>query len=240
MKRRLYTTITLIVFFVPFITISGVPTPGSGEEDDTFRKAVKYFFQRKFEMAELLLQESIKKNPENQAAYNYLGDIFLMKKQFDGALSLYQKALDLDPGNAENYFRLGQIFYYKKIGMMSIDNFKKSVDLDPKIKFAHYHMGLSYLMLMRDKENTIKNWETYLRLAPEDPQYEKIKRAIELLRDPAFQLPPIGSDISIEEALHLGGALLKDREREAKSQKADHEQKKTKNKIEDVERDDEL
>jgi tetratricopeptide (TPR) repeat protein len=240
MTRRFITYIVLFAFFIPILTIYGVPTPGAGEEDDTFKKAVKYFFQRKFEMAELLLQESIKKNPENQAAYNYLGDIFLMKKQFDGALSLYQKALDLDPGNADNYFRLGQIYYYKKTGMMSIDNFKKSVELDPKIKFAHYHMGLSYLMLMRDKENTIKNWETYLRLAPEDPQYERIKRAIELLRDPSFQLPPIGSDISIEEALHLGGNLLNNREREAKSQKADHEQKKTKSRIEDVERDDGL
>lgn len=240
MKRGIITSLVLFVFFLPFMTIHGTPVPGSGEEDDTFKKAVKYFFQRKFEMAELLLQESLKKNPENQMAYSYLGDIFLMKKEYDGALGLYRKALDIEPGNADNYFRLGQIYYYRKSGTLSIDNFRKSIELDPKIRYAHYHMGLSYLMLLRDKENTIKNWETYLKLAPDDPQYEKIRRAIELLRDPNFQLPPVGSEVSIEEALHLGGALLKDVDREAKSQKADHEQKKTKTKLEDVERDDEM
>ncbi len=222
------------------LAVSGSSALGEAESDDTFKKATKYFFQRKFEMAELLLQESLKKNPENHLAYSYLGDIFLMKKQYDGALQLYRKALDIEPNNADNYFRIGQIYYYKKIGPLSIENYQKSVSIDPKITYAHYQIGLSYLMLLRDKENTIKSWETYLRLAPEDPQYEKIRRAIELLKDPNFQIPPPGSDISIEEALHLGGMVLKNKEREAKSQKADHESKKTQQKIEDIERDDSL
>ena len=240
MTRGIIISLITIALLIPFIIIPGTPVPGAGEEDDTFKKAVKYFFQRKFEMAELLLRESLKKNPENQLAYGYLGDIFLMKKQYDGALDLYRKALDIEPNSADTHFRLGQVYYYRKSGIMAVDSFKKSIELDPKIKYAHYHIGLSYLMLLRDKENTIRSWETFLGLAPEDPQYEKIRRAIELLRDPNFQLPPPGSDISIEEALHLGGALLKDKEREAKSQKADHEQKKTKTRLEDVERDDEL
>ncbi len=237
MKIRHFATILLCAIF---ITVGGLSARGGEEADETYKKAVKYFFQRKFEMAELLLQEALKKNPENHLAYSYLGDIFLMKKQYDGALHLYRKALDIEPNNADNYFRIGQIYYYKKIGPMSIENYQKSVSIDPKITYAHYHIGLSYLMLLRDKDNTIKSWETYLRLAPEDPQYEKIRRAIELLKDPNFQIPPPGSDISIEEALHLGGMVLQNKEREAKSQKADHESKKSQQKLEDIERDDSL
>lgn len=225
---------------IAVLAVSFAPIHGEQEGDDTFKKAVKYFFQRKYEMAELLLQESLKKNPENHLAYSYLGDIFLMKKQYDGALQLYRKALDIEPNNADNFFRLGQIYYYKKMGPLSIENYQKSVEIDPKITFAHYQIGLTYLMLLRDKENTIKSWETYLRLAPEDPQYEKIRRAIELLKDPNFQIPPPGSDISIEEALHLGGMVLKNKDREAKSQKAEHESKKSQQKLEDIERDDSL
>lgn len=237
MKIRRFSALLL---YIALLVNGGLPAHGEQEVDETYKKAVKYFFQRKFEMAELLLQEALKKNPENHLAYSYLGDIFLMKKQYDGALQLYRKALDIEPNNADNYFRMGQIYYYKKIGPLSIENYQKSVSIDPKITFAHYHIGLSYLMLLRDKENTIKSWETYLRLAPEDPQYEKIRRAIELLKDPNFQIPPPGSDISIEEALHLGGMVLKNKEREAKSQKADHESKKSQQKLEDIERDDSL
>ena len=213
---------------------------GLCKEDELFLKAQKYFFQKKFEMAELLLQEVIKKNPENSLAYSYLGDILLKKQLYDGALNLYRKSLDLDVGNAENYFRIGQIYYFKKMGPDSIDNYNKALTLDSKLKIVYYHVGLSYLMLMRDKEKTIENWEIFLKEVPEDPQYESIKRVIALLRDPNFKIPPADSEISIEEALLLGGATLNTREREAESKKADHESKKSKKTMEDIYIDDDL
>ncbi len=208
------------------------------KEEDNFKKAVKYFYQKKLEMAEILLQEEVKKNPENGLAYSYLGDIFFEKKRYDGALNLYMKALEIDPKGAENYFRIGQIYYYKKEPDKAINNFTLSYKIDKKIKFAYYHIGLAYLMLKRDKNNTIEYWENFLKIAPEDPQYGKIQRAIELLRDPNFVLPPPGSDISIEEALHLGGSLLESVDRKANEKKAGHETKKTKSKLEDIYKDD--
>lgn len=213
---------------------------GFSKEDELFLKAQKYFFQKKFEMAELLLQEVIKNNPENSLAYSYLGDILLKKQLYDGALNLYKKALDLDPGSAENWFRIGQIYYFKKMGAESIDHYNKALALDSKLKIVYYHIGLSYLMLMRDKEKTIENWETFIREVPEDPQYESIKRVIALLKDPNFKIPPADSEISIEEALLLGGATLDTRERETESKKADHESKKSKKTMEDIYIDDDL
>mgnify|MGYP003758795237 FL=1 len=209
-------------------------------EDDGFKKATAYFYERKFEMAEILLQEELKKNPENRLAYSYLGDIFLHKKRLDGAMELYKKALELDPKSAEEYFRLGQIYYYKKEAAPAVQNFERAFGLDKKIKYAYYHIGLTHLMLERDKQGTIASWEKYLAMAPEDPQYEKIRRAIELLKDPNFVLPPVGSDISIEEALHLGGAVLRETDRKAEDKAAGHEAKKTKSKLEDIYRDDGL
>ncbi|MFH0974355.1 MAG: tetratricopeptide repeat protein [Spirochaetota bacterium] len=235
MNRKRY--IIYFLIFLIFLPATAF-TAKKEKEEDTFKKAVKYFYQKKLEMAEILLQEEIKKNPENAFAYSYLGDIFLEKKRFDGALSLYKKALDIDPNIADNYFRIGQIHYYKKEADQSIDNYKLAYKIDNKLTFSYYHIGLSYLMLKRDKENTIQYWEKFLKIAPEDVQYEKIKRAIELLKDPNFVLPPLGSDISIEEALHLGGSTLESADRKAKEQKAGHEDKKTKTKLEGIYKDD--
>ncbi len=232
--------IAALILAVSPIYAQTSPAVPQNPKEDLFKKAEKYFFQKKIEMAEIMLQEVIRKNPENDKAYSYLGDIFLQKKRYDGALNLYQKSLDLNPDNAENYFRKGQIFYYKKLGKIAIENYQKSVDLDKKMKFAYYHIGLSYLMLERDKSKTIQNWETYLTLAPEDPQYESIRRVIELLKDPAFELPSIDSDITIEEALLLGGATLKKAEHKAKDKQAGDEKKKTKQKIEGIYLDDDL
>jgi tetratricopeptide (TPR) repeat protein len=238
MKNKNY--IIYIILLVLLLPVQDLYSAKAKKEDDTFKKAVNYFYQKKLEMAEILFQEELKKNPENELAYSYLGDIFLEKQKFDGALNLYKKALDIDPKGAENYFRIGQIYYHKKSADQAIDNFKLSYKLDPKLTYSQYHIGLSYLMLKRDKDNTIEYWENFLRIAPEDVQYEKIKRAIELLRDPNFVLPPLDSDISIEEALHLGGTVLQASDRKAQEKKAGHEDKKTKNKLEGIYRDDEL
>ncbi len=167
-------------------------------------------------------------------------DIFLEKKRFDGALNLYKKSLDINPDNAENYFRIGQIYYYKNEADPAIENFSKAYSIDHSIVYSYYHIGLSYLIIKRDKDNTISSWEKFLQLAPTDPQYDRIKRAIELLRDPNFVLPPPGSDISIEEALHLGGVTVMSTERKAQEKKAGHEEKKTKSKLESIYRDDDL
>jgi len=210
------------------------------KEDDLFSRATKYFFQKKFEMAEVLFQEVIKKEPENALAYSYLGDIYLKKQQYDGALNLYLKAIDINPEIAENYFRLGQIYYYKKNPDLAIENFNKALAKDDKLKVAFYHRGLTYLMLLRDKEKTIENWETYIKLVPEDPQYDSIKRVIELLKDPKFKLPSPDSNISIEEALLLGGSTLDTQDRTTENKKADHESKKSKDTIEDIYMDDDL
>ena len=208
-----------------------LPSPSFSQEDgeeEMFKKATDYFFQKKFDMAESLLERIIEKNPDHATANSYLGDIFLIRKRYDGALDLYQKSVRLKPEAGENYFRIGQIYYYKKDGVQAVDYFKKAIEVDPQLKFAYYHVGLTYLMLLRDKANTIENWETYIRIAEDDPQYDRIKRAIELLRDPNFVIPPAGSDITIEEALMLGGVTIDKTIHKSKDQEAGHESKKTK------------
>ncbi|HNR87441.1 MAG TPA: tetratricopeptide repeat protein [Spirochaetota bacterium] len=238
MKRLIHITLAIALLSSVPALLSAKKAPSA--DDELMKKAIAYFYSRKFEMSELLFQEALKKNPENATAYSYLGDIFLQKKRYDGALQLYKRALDLNPENGDEYFRVGQIYYYKRQSEDAIVNFKRAYELNPKLKFALYHIGLTHLMLARDKQNTIVSWESYLAAAPEDPQYEKLRRAVELLKDPNFIIPKEGSDTSIEEALHLGGMALQRQPRAIEDRKADHEDKKTKYKLEDIERDDGL
>jgi tetratricopeptide (TPR) repeat protein len=220
-----------------------VPVRSSAQtknDKDKFDRAAWYFFQKKFSMAESLLLQVIESDPDNPLAYSYLGDIYFIKKRYDEALDLYRKSIDLNPEAGENYFRIGQIYYYKKDGSKAVDYFKKAIKKDERLTFAYYHIGLTYLMLLRDKENTIQNWEEYLKIARNDPQYDKIKRAIELLKDPRFVIPPPGSDTTIEEALLLGGLTIEKAVRKTKDQEAGHESKKTKQKLEDIYMDDDM
>jgi len=205
-----------------------------------YKKGVKFFFQKKFEMAEIMFQTELQKNPENIKAYSYLGDIYLKKKKFNGALNLFKKAIEINPNIAKNYFRLGEIYYHKKIGNLAIDNYKKAYQLDNSLKFVFFQIGLTYLMVERDKGNTIKNWEKFINLAPEDPQYENILRVIQILKNPKFKIPPIGSEISIQEALLMGGISLTEKKTKTKDKKEGNVSKKTNKKTEGLYLDDDM
>lgn len=170
--------------------------------ETAFQKGQRYFYQKKFEMAEVMLSEALKENPENAAAYSYLGDLFLAKKRYEDSLGAYIKALELKPENAENNFRIAQVYYYMKNGTFAIEHFKKAYELDASMSFSLYHIGLTYLMVNRDKEGAIKSWEEYIAIAPNDPQRENINQVIELLKDPNFVIPSESSGISVEEALN--------------------------------------
>ncbi len=231
---------TTSVLFLTLIILTASAPAQESMNDEQFKKATNYFFQKKFEMAELLLKEEIKNNPENATAYSYLGDIYLNKRQYDAALNLYLKAVELDPDSAENFFRMGQIHYFKKDGNLSIENYDKALARDSKLKIVLYHKGLTYLMLFRDKEQTIENWENFINLSPEDPQYNNIKRILELLKDPDFKIPQRGSEVSIEEALLFGGETLTRQKRDAENKEAGHEKKKSKTELEELYIDDDL
>lgn len=233
--KSLFRAVLILIF-----AAQAVLNAQTKKEEDPFTRGTRYFFQKKFEMAEVLFQEVIKKQPENALAYSYLGDIYLKKGQLDGALNLYLKAIDLNPEMGENYFRMGQIYYFKKNSELAIENFNKALTKDKKLKISYYHIGLTQLMLNRDKLATIENWETYIKLVPEDPQYDSIKRVIELLKDPNFKLPSPDSKISIEEALLLGGATLDSQDRSTENKSAGHESKKSKDTIENIYMDDDL
>jgi tetratricopeptide (TPR) repeat protein len=232
-----------IFLYILLVCIAVSPFPVLSQEEgeeEQLRKATGYFFQKKFDMAESLLQQIIDKNPDNAQACAYLGDIFLIKKRYDGALDLYEKSIRINPDAGDNYFRIGQIYYYKRDGKQAVEYFKKAIEKDTQLRFAYYHIGLTYLMLLRDKANTITNWESYIQIAQDDPQYDRIKRAIELLRDPNFVIPPPGSDITIEEALMLGGMSIDKTIHKTTDKEAGHELKKTKRKLEDIYLDDDL
>jgi tetratricopeptide (TPR) repeat protein len=234
-KACSYILVTILLAYAPDLHAQ---EPKNNNE--LFDKASAYFFKKNFDAARPLLQRIIEEDPGNFLAYTYLGDIYLLKKRYDEALDQYKKSIEINPASGTNYFRMGQVYYHKKNGLQAVRYFKKAIDTDKRLKFAYYHIGLTYLMLLRDKENTIENWEKFLEIAPDDPQYEKIKRVIALLKNPNFVIPPLDSDISIEEALLLGGLNIDRVTHKSTDKEEGHEGKKTKRKLEGLYLDDAL
>ena len=173
----------------------------------------------------------VQKSPDHPKAFSYLGDIALAKGRHEEALKYYKIAGEVSTTRDKEFYRMGQVYTHLKKADYALEYFHKAYSLNPQLKQALYQSGYVYLVLKRNKVKTIEYWKQFLNEAPNDAQYEKIKKAIALLEQDSFQLPPPGSDIPLEEALRLGETVEADRA-ETRDQGAGHESEKTRNQTE--------
>ena len=210
------------------------------EEDKEYKRAEKYFFEKKFRNAKDILLKIITQKTDHTKAISLLGDIYLFQKNYREAISQYRKAIELSREPSIEYFRLGQAYLELDQDQISKGSFQKAYTQNPGLKRALFQIGYIALFFERDKKQTIQYWKQFIREAPDDPQYEKVKRAIALLEDPNFKIPPKGSDISLQEALLLGTDDLKAKSVNTKDKKAGNEKSKTSNKTKELLEDEEL
>ena len=204
------------------------------EEGKEYKEAEKYFFEKKFRNAESLLLRVILRKPDHTKALSLLGDIYLFQKDHRGAISQYQKAIGSSKEPSIEYFRLGQAYLELDQDQISKSSFQKAYVHNPNLKRALFQIGYIALFFERDKKQTIQYWKQFIREAPNDPQYEKVKRAIALLEDPDFKIPPRDSDVSLHEALLLGTDNLKADSARTEDETAGNERSKTNNKTKEL------
>ena len=213
-------------------------------EDKTFQKAEISFFEMKFKDAETLLKSVLKKKPNHPKAASLLGDIYLFQKAYRKAIRQYKRSVKISSGSSSGssieYFRMGQAFLELKQFKKARLYFQKAYESNTKVKTALFQIGYIALFYERDKKQTIRYWERFTQEAPNDQQYDKVKKAIELLKNPNFKLPPPGSDISLQEALLFGANAFKTQLSKTEDEKAGNARSKINNKTKELLEDEEL
>lgn len=158
--------------------------------DDAFlKKANDYWKEGKSEMAELYYKKSIKNDPENAQAYLQLGKIYYLKSNYEEALKKLKIAHDLDNKSINILFALAEVYRALKDSENALNFFNLIKKIDKKYSYAYLNTGNVYYSMLRDKENTILNWEEFLVLYPDYEQAEDIRRALALLKDPNYVIP---------------------------------------------------
>ena len=211
-----------------------------GSLSDTFKKAQAFFFEKKFVSSEKLLQKIIEANPSNEDALSLLGDIYFFKKEWNKAISYYQQVLEIAPNSSTDLFRLGQTYLAIKDSVRADEYFKIAYKVDPSLTQSLFQLGYIELMYNRNKLKTISFWEDFLKKTPNDAQYDNVYKAIQLLKDKNFKIPAKDSNISIEEALLLGGKNIQAGDAKIKDKKAGNANSKESNKIKGLLEDNEL
>jgi len=79
-------------------------------EDADYERAVALIWAEEFAEAEPLLQASLKRDPRNADAWNYLGFVTRKQGKFAEARQYYLNALRLDPGHLQAMEYLGELY----------------------------------------------------------------------------------------------------------------------------------
>lgn len=162
----------LFFFFLPFVTLA----------QNDFEKAEKLFVQKRFSQAQPLFESSLKQNPTNLKALEYLGDIQCFSKNWEVAASYYMKLKTLRPNEADFQYKYGGALamYAKESNkvkaMGMIDDVKsaflKAIQNDPKHLGARWALVELYLQLpgiLGGSENKANQYARELfKLSPVD------------------------------------------------------------------------
>lgn len=178
-------------------------------------KAKEYFYDKKFAIARVFLQDLIQGYPEDPELYTYLADCDFHLKNYQNALLNYRKANELlknqDPDKqikAANYMQIGHVHFQLKEASQAMAYYELAALTDSEHSYGYYQKGIAALFLLRNKELAIKSWEEFILHSAPSHSRQQVQIALLALKKTSLKIPPEGSPLSVKEALKLGGIEL--------------------------------
>lgn len=120
--------------------------------------------------------------PQNAAVRAELGNLYFDVDRFDEAIRWYQESLRIQPADADVSTDLGIAFYYTNQADKALEQFRHSLSLNPSHTKTMLNQGIVQAFAKQDLDGAAKSWERVVQLAPESPEGQAAKRALEGLR----------------------------------------------------------
>jgi cytochrome c-type biogenesis protein CcmH/NrfG len=168
---------TFIVFLFCFLILANCEQK-KGQRVQTPMPPVNLQTQNEIES----LKNIVRQNPKDVNAWIELGNILMDTWSYSEAIDAYQKALELDPKNVDVRVDMGTC--YRNIGNpnMAVEEFRKAIKINPQHSYAHRNLGTVLLNDFADKKQAIKEFEKYIKLSPDTPDAQMVKKEITKLK----------------------------------------------------------
>lgn len=136
------------------------------------------------------LKTLAEQNPKDVQPRIELGNLYFDSEHYPEAITWYEQAFALDPTDPNVSTDLGVAYYYTNQPDRAIAQFEKSLAADPKHTKTLLNMGIVKAFGKQDLQGAAEAWERVVAIAPESPEGQRAKQALDGLRNAH---PPTGS-----------------------------------------------
>lgn len=111
-----------------------------------------------------------------------LGNLYFDAERYSDAIAWYESAIKLDPRNPDVSTDLGVAYYYSSQSDRAIQQFEHSLSIDPKHTKTLLNLGIVKAFGKQDLEGAASAWKQVIALAPDSPEGQAARRALEGLQ----------------------------------------------------------
>ena len=111
-----------------------------------------------------------------------LGNLYFDAERYDEAIKWYGDAIKLSPKDVDVSTDLGVSYYYSNQPDKALEQFNHSLSLDPKHGKTLLNVGIVKAFGKQDLDGAAKAWQEVIRLAPDSPEGQAAKRALDSLQ----------------------------------------------------------
>ena len=122
------------------------------------------------------------REPSNAVPRAQLGNLYFDAERYDDAIKWYSDALRLSPNEVEVSTDLGVSYYYTNQPDKALEQFDRSLKIDPKHAKTLLNVGIVKAFGKQDLSGAQQAWEQVITLAPQSPEAQAAKRALDSLR----------------------------------------------------------
>ena len=128
------------------------------------------------------LKSVAEREPSNAQPRVQLGNLYFDSERYDDAIKWYAEAVKLAPKDPNVSTDLGISYYYTNQPDKALAQFDRSLEIDPKHTKTLLNVGMVKAFGKQDLEGATKAWQQLIDIAPDSPEGQAAKRAVDSLK----------------------------------------------------------